>query len=331
MILRRAFLVLMGLTPLICAAESAFVAEQMRTRPPDHPTMIVAEYKGETLPIVAAYQMDPEVEYKGELRRLPTDRATFQPRRAAAFAPGSVEITDQHANARKLGIVYHFANGGEAKGDTLDEHSDYEAILHPTASYRNCYIAVMFVDKDFMSGLGNSPSSIVLFKHINDLVAGKPEKVQTTFGYIEPEKFKKLVFFTLVFSGGMEIKSSSSAYSAAFFRRVELTEHEQILTNYKTKNLGKDHPLTPYLRIQPEIPEGIDWKTFPSTVNASFMVDENGTVYSVQIETKIPHEAEVAIRRALRGWLFLPKLKQGVPTRTMANIPLHFDTKSGAN
>ncbi len=321
MILRRVVTGLAFLTPLWCAAQSAFVDEQMRSPAPLHPTVLVADYKNQKLPIVNAAGMDPEVEYDGKLKKL-SSHARYLPLRAMTFAPGSIEIEDQQANSQHTGIVYHFSNGSEVSGGTADEHSDYGATVVPSESYKDCYLAVLFFDQGFMKGTEDPGSIIVFFQHIDDLVAGKPAKVRMKFGYMDEDQVKKLTFFPLIFSGGREIKSNLSEYSAIFFRRLELVQHEKILSDYIAKNVGKDAPLKPYVRVMPKLPDKIDLQTLPAQVDASFMVDEEGTVYSVQIETPVEHEAEEAIHDALRGWLFLPRLKEGRAIRTMVRVPI---------
>jgi len=315
--------------PLVCAGQSDFVKEQMHGRPPLHPTLLLTSYKGKEEPIMDVRVDEPEVEVDNKLHGISL-RASFQPIRGASFAPGSVKVTDQHAGSRFIKEVIMFSNGDEVSGGDWDHHSDYEATLTPSESYKDCYMAVLFFDAAFIKGNESSTKVSVVFHEIGDLVAGKPRKVQVRFGYMEPDEKNPRTFFPLIFTHGLEIESNHSDYSALFFRRLELTRHEQIMADYKAKNVGKDMPLKPYVRVMPKFPNSLDLGKLPAVTKASFMVDEDGTVYSIQLDEDLNKEAATAIHDALRGWLFFPRLKEGRAERTMVRVPIQLHPEAKA-
>jgi hypothetical protein len=316
---RRLVILLAAAMPLVCAAQSDFVNEQMHGKPPLHPTVLLTAYKGEEEPIISVRVDEPRVEVEHKQHMI-SRSASFQPIRGAAFAPGSIQITGEHADSKYMQEVFY--NSGGDRGGHWDDHSDFQATLTPSESYQDCYMAVLFYDAKFMKGTQPLPSISVVFQEVGDLVAGKPKTVKMRFAYIDPSKTPNLTFFPLMFTHGEEIKTNHSELSARFFRRLELMRHEKMVADYKSKNVGKDAPLKPYVRIMPKFPDNLDVSKLPPVIKTSFMVDSDGTVYSVQIEDAIDKEAEEAIHQALGGWLFFPRLKDGHGERTMVRVPL---------
>ena len=307
--------------PAICAAQSDFVRDQMHGTPPPHPTVLLTPYKNEETPIISVVGDVAQVEVNHKLHSV-SRSASYQPIRGMTFAPGSVLVTGESAGSRFTSLTYYFSNGSQVSGGEWDKHSDYNAILTPSESHQDCYVAVLFFSADFLKGLDPLPHISVVFQHIGDLPAGKPKKLSMRFGYMDLDKTKNMTFFPLIFSHGQEIQSNHGELSAQFFRRLELMRHEKMIADYKAKNAGKDAPLKPYVRVMPKFPDQFDLTKLPALVHASFMVDEDGTVYSVQVEDPVDHEAEKAIHSALRGWLFFPRIKEGRPVRTMVRIPI---------
>jgi len=54
------------------------------------------------------------------------------------------------------------------------------------------------------------------------------------------------------------------------------------------------------------------------------MVAETGEVDSLEIDQALDPQVAQAIRRALNGWLFLPRLKNGSPEQSVMELPLSF-------
>lgn len=317
---RMGMLMAAGL-PLVCAAQSQFVNDHMSGESSLHPTVIFTEYDKNEEMIIDVHGDEPEVEVNHKRHSIYRD-TNYLPMRGPMFAPGSVQVFDEHADSRFTEVTYYMAEGGTVSGGEWDHHSDYETKLLPTQSYKDCYIAVLFFDAAFLKGREPVPKISIAFQGIGDLTAGKTQKVRMRFKYMDPSKTQNVTFFPLIFTRGVEIQSNHSKLSAVFFRRLELNRHENLIADYKAKNAGKDMPLKPYVRSMPKFPDDLDLSKLPATVKTSFMVDGDGMVYSVQIEDQIDPQAEKAIRQALHGWLFLPRLKDGRAERTMVRLPI---------
>jgi hypothetical protein len=86
----------------------------------------------------------------------------------------------------------------------------------------------------------------------------------------------------------------------------------------------RDRASLAYLRVLPQLPAGIDPHSLPPTINAKLMVAETGEVDSLEIDQALDPQVAQAIRRALNGWLFLPRLKNGSPEQSVMELPLSF-------
>jgi hypothetical protein len=68
-----------------------------------------------------------------------------------------------------------------------------------------------------------------------------------------------------------------------------------------------------------------DRQSLPSMISAKFAVTETGEVDSVELFPAPDVRVEREIRRALDGWLFLPRLEKGSPRTKLFEVPLSFD------
>jgi hypothetical protein len=132
-------------------------------------------------------------------------------------------------------------------------------------------------------------------------------------------------FFPLIYSKGLEIRTDQSELSADFFRRGEMAAHEALLERYRQRNPEADRPASPYLRFQPQLPIDVDPRSLPAVITVKFAVTEAGEVDSIEIAQVLAEPVDREIRRAVNGWLFLPRLKKGYPVRSFIEVPLSFE------
>jgi hypothetical protein len=148
--------------------------------------------------------------------------------------------------------------------------------------------------------------------------------VKIDCGYVVPPGVK-FYYLSLLFSKGLEIRSNRSEFTARFFRYQELVTHDLLVAQYRKQYPAADRPLMPYLSFPPLLPDAVDPKSLPSTIDVRFMVTERGEVDSLVVDQPLDPLAEHAIQRALDGWLFMPRLKAGQPVRTLVKLPLSFN------
>jgi hypothetical protein len=299
--------------------------------PPLYPSIITTVYQGKTLPIMGVSAEFPEVMAEGKLVRLYSDQS-FQTPRARGFAPGRVQVGAQDAESSIRTSYYRWRMSGDGVTDPTyanalpSKSGTYRCTLVAAEPHADCFIAVVFYCND-ANDVPDPASTRIAFKKVGDLLPGHPAQVTINEGY-KGTLGRKFYYFPLVYSKGLEIRSDCSEVSARFFRRSEMIAHEAILDQYRQQYPSTDRPASAYLRFQPEFPDSFDMHALPGVVVAKFAVTETGEVDSVEFDVKLDKEADHAIRRALEGWLFLPRLKNGYPVRTMIQVPLSFGVGS---
>jgi hypothetical protein len=319
---------LIALFAVLGFAKGAFSAEWLQDsrEPPLHPTVITAEYKGKPYPVIAVTAEIPEINAEGELRKLYSGQS-YQTPRAVRFAPGSVSFKAQNASSVIRSESLRFNGFGAINGSTLPEGTvsatgDYECTIVSPEAHSDCYIAVIFARRNREGGV-DTASTAIAFRQIGDLAAGRETKVKINCSYVAPKGYL-FYYFPLIFSKGLEIRTDQSEIAARFFRISEMASHEALLAQYRKENATADRPAVAYLRFQPELPPDVDPRSLPPMVNARFAVTESGEVDAVTLDQVLDARVDREIRRALDGWLFLPRLRKGYPVRTQIVVPLSF-------
>ena len=292
------------------------------TEPPLHPTILRSAYNGHYYPIVAVRGDKAEILVDGQLRAVdPHDG--YDPARARAYGKGYVQFSTQNASWQVRTMNYRFGNGSEVPGGTLTKSGTYEATLLPAESHDDCYLAVLFFQLDEQGE--PKPDTIALaFGQVGSLAAGNPTKISMDEAYV-PGTDVRFYCFPLLFSRGVEIRTDQSEVAARFFRWQEMRIHRKLLANYLKQNPSANLAAQAYMRIPPLLPDEVDVKKLPAVIHTSFMVSETGEVESLQIDESVDASVSEAIRRAINGWLFTPKLENGRPSRVMIRLPLSFD------
>jgi len=300
--------------------------------PPLHPTLVYADYKGQSLPVVSVSGETPQVEVDGKYKGIAGRKARFTPLRGSTFAPGMIEMKAMQAGSRRTDLVLMFSDGSNVSGGTINARSDFSATVVPSQDYKDCYVAIVFYDQAFVEERTDTHNAFVQFEKIKDLVGGKENTITLNFGYLEPRQDLQLGYFPLFFTNGVEIRSNQCELTAQFFRRIELIRHEAILKAYCEKNTATaSAKLEPYLRVPVLFPNKEVLVSAPATTRVSFMVDADGKVESLQFEEALPAAVSSVLTRTLNGWLFLPRIKAGRPERTLVKVPVVLRTDTPAD
>jgi hypothetical protein len=284
----------------------------------------MADYQGALYPVIAVHKEAAEIRVDGRLKRLSL-RQAYRVERAPAFLAGHVDFKAVKASSR-IHEQFWRVQGGHGydvvPGGVISASGTYTATLVPHDSLPGCFLAVVFF-RMTPAGSPDPDSTALAFLDVGDLVAGKETAVKVDCGYVVPGG-THFYFVSLLFSKGLEIQTDRSEASAGFFRYQEMVAHNRLLADYCKKNPGADRPLVPYLRFPPLLPEGLDPRTLPPMIQVQFVVTERGEVESMVLTPHLDPLADHAIRRAVGGWLFLPRLKAGRAVRTKIQLPLSF-------
>ena len=279
---------------------------------PLHPTEIMTTYEGASLRVVGASSQDALIEVNGERRSVRSDARYFF-ERAAEYAPGRIEIKDPQVTSKTL-VRTNYT--GRQVGPGEDRGSDFFAQLVATRPYKDCYIVVVFLDREFLAGVTDEPLTGFFFHRIGDLPALKAKRIHCDFGRAVPPRLRdRLQYFVLVFSSGVEIRTNLAEGPAVFFRRLEMIAHQGVISADRAHWSEGNRPPKAYVAMPPLLPDDTDFKTLPEAVHASLMVAGDGTVQSVDLREPMPDAVAREIRRTLLAWLFLPCLEDCRPVR----------------
>ena len=290
--------------------------------PAPHPTAILGYVKDKAYPVVAVEGDVAMIEKDGKRVRAPGG-AGYQAARAKGFLPGSIEVGAQDATSNQVTSVIRFSNGAEVGGGVITEGTVYKARVVASRDYSECYVAILFFNVGYIKGDTDNPDMAVAFSEIGDLKAGVATKVKAGFGYLDFTKHP-MYFIPLIFSRGREIRTNFAETSARLFRKVELLRHDKILEHYRQRNPAATLKAVPYLQFAPILPEHADLSGVPALLRVDFVVTADGTVEDVTPAATVPGDVASAIDRTLEGWLFMPKLVDGVPRRENESINLDF-------
>jgi hypothetical protein len=296
--------------------------------PPLRPSVIVVDYNGKSYPVTAVAGAEPEIEVEGKRVRLHSNQ-TYMPRLAAGYGRGFIQLNGQKSATQVVTRSYRLrGSGGDSviPGGTLSTSGYFECKLFSAEAHPACFIAVVFFRLD-AQGLPDSHSIALAFGEVGDLPAGRETAVKIDCAYAAPGGGQYYTF-PLVFSKGVEIRTDQSELVAQFFHQQDMAAHAELLARYRREFPTADRPAVAYLRFPPLLPDGVDPGSLPATIDAKFSVVESGEVDSLEINQVLDPRVEQAIRRAINGWLFLPRLKKGVPVRTMIDMPLSFGASS---
>jgi hypothetical protein len=301
------------------------------TPPPLHPTILVATFEGKSYPVTAVHNEIAEIEVDGKLRKLPSLQSFATPL-AVGYAPGFVQFTAQKASSRQFRRSYYIRGDIRTDGDelipgaTLSASGEYTCRLVPAETHEECFLAVVFCGVD-AEGLPDTSQTAIAFGEVGTLAPGHETPVTINCAYVAPRSGRYFCF-PLLFSKGLEIRTFQCDFAAQFFHTRDVKGHDLLLARYFQQFPAADKPAVAYLRFPPELPVGQDPRKLPRDIEARFDVTGSGRVESVNLTPGLDPRVSASIERALDGWLFLPRLKKGVPTRTTIRLPLSFDSAS---
>jgi len=285
-------------------------------------TVLMAKHKGEFRTVVAVKGEKPQVMVGDKLEGLPND-VGFLPFRGKRSADAYVDVLDQEARSYQVNQIIRFESGGEVDNGPISRGSAYECNFVSDKLVEDCYMVLLFVNRDFLAGYTNDLKCNVLFRKVGTLEPGKKKKEYVSFGWMDEAKRREVIYCPMLFSHGVEVKTAMSFRSDQILARIEALQHAGIVSSYVEKNKGQDHKLRMYQQSAMVLPDGTDVATLPESVTAMFTVDGDGKVQAVQIQgEKLPAPVKRALIRNIENWLFLPALEKGYVKPTPVQVPI---------
>jgi hypothetical protein len=284
-------------------------------------TVLMAKHKGEFRTVVAVKGEKPQVMVGDKLEGLPDD-VGFLPFRGKRSVDAYVDVLDQEARAYQVNQIIRFENGGEVDNGPISRGSAYECNLLANKRVEDCYLVLIFINRDFLSGSTNELKCNVVFRNVGTLEPGKKKKEYLSFNWMDEEKRRQTIYCPMLFSHGIEVKTAMSFRSDQILARIETLQHASLVSAYIEKNKDQDHKLRMYQQSAMSMPEGTDLAALPESVSAMFTVDAEGKVQAVQIKGVLPPKVKRALVANIESWLFLPALEKGRPKPTAVQVPI---------
>lgn len=288
--------------------------------PPPHPTVLMAEHDHGFRPVVAVIGTDPVISTEaGADVRLRQD-VMFAAERAPYYADGSVRFDSIKLDGLRFLAIYNEGDDLAVSGKTLTTVAYFDATVTSEVPLTHAFIAIICCDGGFLRGATDRPQTQIVLHEVPDIAAGQSTKIRfSTTAFIDR---KGAPFFPLLFRGGAEVRTNIAEYADRYFHRVEQVQHEAQLAAYRKKFPTGNHAAVPVMTFRPVFPPDV---ALPKGENhlARLFVGEDGTVMDADITPEFTSPAvQREVLRAVRGWLFLPKLVAGEPVVAQIKIPL---------
>lgn len=230
--------------------------------------------------------------------------------RAPGYAPARAVLVCEKNVQEQTNLVYHWSNGG-----VIHEDSRFEGSVMASRDLKDCFIAILFFNADYLNGTSDDPGLVMGLSSIGDLKSGVRTKVNVQYGYLHADKRQKF-YVPLLFSEGREVRTNQALEAAFLFRRIETLQHERALAAYRQKNPTADADAKPRLRFAPVFDEGTSLDGVPAVIRVDYTVNEDGVVENVVPQDGLAPAVARTLVRTLSGWQYYPKLVKGIPRRT---------------
>jgi hypothetical protein len=289
---------------------------------PPHPTLIMAEYRGKLVPVVAVEKETAIALVEGKRQKL-SARAALQTNRVGDFSATRAKLlVGQIANLQ----VLTGSSGQDAErlvgtpGATIGGYIEFAATITAERDLKDCYIALVSFRRGFLENAAQKPDAQIRLRQIPDLAANRPTDIKfSTEPFLGDASQRAVV--VLLFSGAEEVYTGPNALAWSYFLRREDALHRAATATWLERNRGKDLPLTPTLQVPPFFPSPVD---LPAEVQADLTIDDTGSVTMVALPEGLAPATRETLERTLRAWRFYPKLVGGVPTPARVRVPLQF-------
>jgi len=265
---------------------------------------------------------DPVILIEGKEKRIRSE-PNYLPSRVDHYAEGSVEVLDASIGLHQLRMIVgsspsmHYSAPFMLHGG----RSEFKATLRSETALSGGLIAVVIYSRSVLGDRTAPPGTEIVVRTLPDLPANEIVPVTFTskaFAYREEQ-----AFFVQVFDGtGRELMSNLAQHAWVYYAAMERAQLRDTLRKMRPILAGKDLEARPVLTIRPLLPKPVALPKEP--VIAQLSVSVEGTVTDVQVGATSPAAVGQAVREALAGWLFIPRMRGGEPVACNVRIPITF-------
>lgn len=287
-----------------------------------HPTLLTLRYDGALYPVLKMIGTDPVIVLKGKEKRIRTE-VRYVPSRMEAYANGSVEI--EEASVGKLTLRTH-PESATSLLEAEDEgrrgsRSEVKVRLRSAASLVGGMIAVVLYPETTLYTPTAGAGAEIEVRALPDLPAGERVTVEFTarsFSYRQDQSF----FVQIFDREGREVLTNVVRQAWPYYAALERFKLLDTLQHMRKAGERKDMDPRPVLMIRPLLPEN---EVLPNgAVFAQLLISTEGTVTDINLDPIESSAVSAALREALGGWLFVPRLKAGEPVESTVRVPIGF-------
>ena len=287
-----------------------------------HPTVLTVLYKDAFHPVVRVIGTDPVILIEGKEKRIRSE-PNYLPSRVDHYAEGSVEVLDASIGLSQLRNALGPLPSQDPRAPPMQYggRADFKATLRSEMALSGGSIAVILYSPFALADTTTPPATEIVVRALPDLPANEPVLVEFTSNWLAYGKDK--VFFVQLFDReGRELMSNVASEAWTYYAAVERAQLRNTLRKMRPILAGKDLEARPVLTIRPLLPKPVALPKEP--VIAQLSVSVEGTVTDVQVGATSPAAVGQAVREALAGWLFIPRMRGGEPVACNVRIPITF-------
>ena len=290
-----------------------------------YPTVVICTRGGSDFPVHSVEGDKPVIREGSRDRTI--GEPTVRIERNNSFQEGYITILEQ----KGWGSYNRVTSKGVSSLPTSEDQKVFRSFVNlkfvADVDYEDLY--VVFVS--YPADLKDRPCDLqeyqfISFDRIGDVKKGEIYEEELQAAFI-PNRWSGTVEFVtmpLFFSKGLEVRSSASGSVGAYFRSLEECWHQELITSYLNNNKNQSLKHQSVITYVPLLSGPQLEEVRGERIIVRFQIEPDGTVEKVVLEQEVSVGVKSAIVEGVRGWLFLPKLAEGVAQSSVTRVPLSY-------
>lgn len=282
-----------------------------------HPSVLMVKVGEQMAPVVKVIGTDPVAMVDGAEKRVRTS-PIYVVERADNYTRGIVRLSKVQLSTSELKNV---ASAEDAQNPaTMTSATEggrfgtiyFDATLTSKHEVNGGFAAVVIY---------SGQNAEIIVHDLPNLPAGVAVPIHIT-GPI-PDRHVNPKYFIQIFDGaGREVMTNGATIGWEYYSKRDHERLAAALRKYRAQYAGADHAAVPMVMPKPVLSDSLPPPKGP--VTALVTVEPDGTVSKVEVSGVDDPNARQGVVDALSGWLFLPRLKAGVPVAAKLQVPLQF-------
>lgn len=286
-------------------------AVTIQAAPPPHPTRLNIVYKDRPQPVLRVEGSDPVALIDGH-EQLIKQRITYYPERAPAFGANHVEV------------AFHFLHSNPNRVIRIDMKARsllVKMTLKSEADLSGAFLLVSATIPQTERDKDHWPKTFFLARELPELKAGIATRVEEALVLIDVVPDMDC-FVQLFDAQGREITTNVMQPAWAYYHAQEVHQLQEATPDYLKKFAGQSREVFPVVHPSPYFPDKDDAR--PESALVRMTISAEGRVTEASVEGVTDPATSSAVHDAFMGWLFFPRLRDGVPVEAVVEVPVKF-------